>query len=126
MPEKKSYPKRSHVSVNKGKRGPDAPNWKGGMHLDRDGRWRVWDPDAKRYFHRAVKVWMDAHPGETVPRGYVIHHLDGDKTNDVIENLEKISLAAHVARHRRSPSEYIKTLQGLLDDAGIAYPPQHR
>jgi HNH endonuclease len=125
MEPKKSYPKRSHTSVNKGKRGPDAPNWKGGMHRDTDGRIRVWDPDAKRYFHRAVKVWMAAHPGEIVERGYVIHHLDGSKDNDVPENLVKMSLSAHVARHRRDLHGYIKVLQGIIEESGGTYPPLH-
>jgi len=110
---------------NSGKRGADAPNWKGGQHIDHDGRVRIWDPDAKRYYHRSVKVWMAAHPGESVPRGYVIHHKDGDKQNDVPENLVRLSLAEHVALHRRQQQEYISLLQRLLDAAGIAYPPQH-
>lgn len=110
---------------NKGKRGPEAPNWKGGQHLGKDGRVRVWDPDKKRYYHRSVKVWQAAHPDEELPRGYVIHHRDGDKTNDVPENLVKLSLAEHVALHRRNQQEYIRTLQGLLEGAGIQYPPQH-
>jgi hypothetical protein len=87
---------------------------------------RVWDRNRKRYVPRAHGVWSEAHPGESIPKGYVIHHLDGDKLNDVAENLELISLAEHVARHRRNPSEYIKYLQGLLDGAGVAYQPQHR
>lgn len=116
---------RPHSLGNKGKRGKDAPNWRGGVHLDRDGRFRVWDPDKKRYFHRSVKVWMEAHPGEVVEPGYVIHHLDGNKTNDVPENLVKISLSKHVQLHRQELFGYIKVLQGLLDQAGISYPALH-
>ena len=110
---------------NRGKRGPEAPNWRGGQHIDRDGRVRIWDSDKKRYFHRSVKVWMEAHPGEVVPRGYVIHHLDGDRTNDVPENLVRLSLAEHVALHRRKQQEYIVLLQQLLRDNGIEFPPQY-
>ena len=110
---------------NLGKRGPDAPNWKGGVHKGKDGRWRVWDPEAKRYFHRSVLVWKAAHPGEEIGPGYVVHHLDGDIENDVAENLLKISLAEHVARHRRDLHGYIEMLQSLLDGAGVSYPPLH-
>lgn len=108
---------------NLGKRGAEAPNWKGGQHLDRDGRWLVWDPEQRRYFHRSVIVWKAAHPGEDVGPGYVVHHLDGDKENDVPENLEKLSLAAHVARHRRALLSYIESLQRLLEEHGVSYPP---
>lgn len=113
-------------SGNHGRYGEDAPNWRGGQHIDSSGHMRVWDRHRKRYVPRAHVVWLEAHPGETVARGYVIHHLDGDKLNDVPGNLELISLAEHVARHRRSPSEYIKYLQGLLDELGVTYLPQHR
>jgi hypothetical protein len=93
------------------------------MHRDRDGRWRVWDPDAKRYYHRSVKVWMAAHPGEIVERGYVIHHLDGSKDNDTPENLVKMSLSAHVALHRKDLMGYIGILQNIIIELGGEYPP---
>jgi hypothetical protein len=102
-----------------------GPNWRGGQRIDQSGHMRVWDETLKRYRPRSHLVWLAAHPGEEIPKGYVIHHLDGDKLNDVSENLERISLAAHVARHRRPPGEYIKYLQGLLDEGGIPYAPQH-
>jgi hypothetical protein len=120
--DKISASMKGRPSVNKGKRGPDAPNWKGGQHTDKDGRVKVWDPVKKRYYNRAILVWMAAHPGETLGPGYVIHHKDEDKQNDVPENLEKLSLAEHAARHRRNLEGYIQVLQGLLDEAGIPYP----
>jgi hypothetical protein len=113
-------------SGNHGRFGEDAPNWRGGQHVDSSGHMRVWVRERHRYVPRAHLVWLEAHPDDVVQKGYVIHHLDGDKLNDVIENLEKIPLAAHVARHRRPPGEYIKYLQAKLDAAGIDYLPQHK
>lgn len=103
-----------------------GPNWRGGQRVDQSGHMRVWDASLKQYVLRSHQVWLAAHPGETIPRGYIIHHRDGDKLNDVIENLERIPLAEHVARHRRPAETYIKELQALLDAAGIVYPPRHR
>ena len=40
---------------------------------------------------RPRKVWEDAHG--KIPQGEVIWHVDGDKDNDDIENLECISRA---------------------------------
>lgn len=112
-------------SGNKGRYGNDAPNWRGGQHIDSSGHMRVWVRERKRYVPRAHLVWLEAHPDDVIPRGYVIHHQDGDKLNDVIENLEKIPLATHVARHRRNLTSYISELQRLLEEAGIPYPPLH-
>lgn len=102
-----------------------GPNWRGGQHVDDSGHMRVWSGSLRRYVPRSHLVWLEHHPGDTIPRGYVIHHKDGDKLNDVIENLEKLALASHAARHRRNILEYVKTLQALLEEAGIAYPPLH-
>lgn len=112
-------------SGNHGRFGPDAPNWRGGQHVDSSGHMRVWDRERRRYVPRAHLVWLEANPGDTIPRGYVIHHKDGDKLHDVIENLEKLPLAEHVARHRRELMLYVRQLQALLDEAGIQYPKLH-
>jgi hypothetical protein len=116
---------RPHSLGNLGKRGVHAPNWKGGLNLDGSGHARIYDVELQRYVRRSHLVWLEHHPGDTIPRGYVIHHRDGDKLNDVIENLEKLPLAEHVARHRRDLESYLRLLQGLLDEHGIAYPPLH-
>lgn len=102
-----------------------GPNWRGGQRVDQSGHMKVWNEERKKYVPRSHIVWLEAHPGDTIGRGYVIHHKDGDKLNDVIENLEKIPLAEHVARHRRQLFSYIENLQRLLDEAGISYPPLH-
>jgi len=90
--------------ANAGKRGPDAPNWKGGEVLDDSGHIRVWDPDRRRYVPRAHLVWLAANPGEVVGRGNVIHHIDENKLNDVPENLAKLTIAAHIRLHRARQS----------------------
>jgi len=84
---------------NKGRSMESAPNWKGGERADLDGRVYLYLGNQK-YIKRAHKVWLDAHPGELVGRGYVIHHVDHDKTNDKTENLIKMTIADHVRHHR--------------------------
>lgn len=49
--------------------------------------------------HRAV--WK-FHNGD-IPKGYHIHHKDGDRSNNNIENLELINGREHLARHMDSP-----------------------
>src|SRR4030042_824654 len=49
---------------------------------------------------RANFVWLQGNPGfKTIPKGYVIHHLDHDKTNDDISNLAIMQKYHHVSHH---------------------------
>ncbi len=60
---------------------------------------------------RAVKVWELA-GGPPIPKGFVLHHVDGDSLNDDIKNLVLISQAAHsqfhkeILRKRQTGMEY--------------------
>lgn len=114
---------RGHVGANLGKRGPDAPNWKGGIQTDPNGRVRVWDPDRKRYIPRAVTVWQDANG--PVGKGFVVHHRNGDPADDRLENLIRLSNSEHLRVHRRHDRDYIQTLQGIIESLGGTYPPYH-
>jgi len=82
-----------------GKRGPDAPNWKGGTQVFADGRVKVWNPTTKDYIKRAHLVWLEGHPGEVIGSGYVIHHIDRDPGNDSPENLQRLSVVDHMRLH---------------------------
>jgi HNH endonuclease len=42
-------------------------------------------------------VWIDAHG--PIPRGYVIHHRNGNSRDNRLANLELLTRAAHNARH---------------------------
>jgi len=84
---------------NAGKTMDAAPNWRGGIRTDKDGRVFVYLGNGK-YIKRAHKVWLDHHPGESIGSGYVIHHVDHDKTNDDPGNLVKMTISEHVRHHR--------------------------
>lgn len=63
-------------------------------------RWANERPYAERHrvaLHRAV--W-EAHNGP-IPRGrkWHVHHLDGDRTNNAISNLELVTAKEHAAHH---------------------------
>lgn len=47
--------------------------------------------------HRVVYAWH--HAMDVVPPGYDIHHRDGDKRNNRIDNLEMLTRAEHMALH---------------------------
>lgn len=48
------------------------------------------------YEHRLV--WEKEH-GQPVPNGFVIHHKDGNKTNNDISNLELLEAKKHAKMH---------------------------
>lgn len=60
--------------------------FKGDYYYDRRGR----------LLHRAI--YAAAHG--PIPRGIDIHHIDGDKTNNELSNLEAVTRSEHLKRHR--------------------------
>ena len=56
------------------------------------------DADGKRHIKRAhIYVW-EKYNGK-VPKGYHVHHLDGNKANNDISNLALMSAFAHSSHH---------------------------
>lgn len=58
-------------------------------------RRNVWGSDGPTSLHRAI--WESAHG--PIPKGYDIHHKDGDCFNNAVENLEKVESREHVRAH---------------------------
>jgi hypothetical protein len=50
-----------------------------------------------KYLHRLV---YEKHYGE-IPKGHVVHHINGNKLDNSIENLELMTLKEHVSHHCR-------------------------
>ncbi len=45
-------------------------------------------------------IWLIGNPAfEDIPKGYAIHHLDGDRFNDDISNLALMEKHHHIAHH---------------------------
>lgn len=64
---------------------------------------RVRESDSKtgiKTMPRANYVWLKSNPVfQEIPKSYVVHHLDGDKTNDDPSNLVIMFKFHHVAHH---------------------------
>jgi hypothetical protein len=63
------------------------------------------------YFHRII--WENER-GE-IPEGFDVHHKDGNKLNNAIENLECISHSEHLSKHmkgKKIPNSWYKTPAG--------------
>ena len=61
-----------------------------------DGYYRLSRSRGRRLLHR--DVWTAAHG--PIPDGHHIHHIDGDRSNNDLANLECIEAGEHLRRHK--------------------------
>jgi len=69
------------------KSGDEHPKWKGGCY---------------DYWHIEARKIMNC------PKGFVVHHKDGDYTNNDISNLEIMTQSKHVALHNKERKNKIR------------------
>lgn len=80
-------------------RGSGHPLWKGGKVVDDDGYFRV--RVGQRYVpeHRLL---MEQHLGRKLIRGEHVHHLNGDKQDNRLENLVVMGWREHGLLHKEA------------------------
>lgn len=81
-------------------RGPRSPLFKGGC-FDKDGYWQYRPAGAPRQ-RRAHRVIMEIHLGRPLTKDEIVHHKDGNRSNNAIGNLELLpSNAVHMSGHSK-------------------------
>jgi len=79
-------------TCRRGLRGSEHPAWKGGVVVDKQGYLREYAPDHPRAnMGRYVKqhhLVMERHLGRLLLPGESVHHANGNKQDNRIENLE--------------------------------------
>ncbi len=80
------------------KRGAENNKFNGGLCRRADGRWVIWCRDGSLlYFYRGM---LAAHIGRLLTSQEIVHHINGDPSDDRIENLEIVTRAEHMNMHR--------------------------
>lgn len=99
------------------KKGSENMSWNGGRHLDNRGYMLVYSPEQStrsQPYIREHRLVMQLHLGRKLDRLEHIHHLNGNKLDNRIENLLLLSNSEHSNLHgldteyRRSQSEKSK------------------
>lgn len=85
-------------------RGANNPNWKGGRSVRYDGRTLVFAPDYPGpkvcgSYVLEYRLVMERHLGRLLREDELVHHINGDPTDNRIENLEIVSAAQHAREH---------------------------
>ena len=89
----------------KGVKGPAHYKWRNGIGRHASGYLKVRigkshpisDQNGWAYLHQLV--WWSA--GRVVPAGMILHHVNEDKSDNRIENLEVVTRAEHNRHHNR-------------------------
>jgi len=76
--------------------GKNHPSWKGGEQKPKSDCTHVWSGVGERK-RRPRAIWE--HHNGSLPKGMIIYHLDGNKDNDAIDNLEAITRAELLKRN---------------------------
>ena len=105
-------------------RGEGSPNWKQGRIVDGKGYVLV---RVKPGTHRAGAgayrrehhvVWEQAH-GRPLPKGWIVHHLNGLKADNRPENLAAMRRQEHHTHPRRALAPYEERIKMLEEQLGI-------
>src|ERR1700682_45731 len=85
------------------KDGPGHKGWKGGRTIDKSGYVLVWNPDHPQANHagyvREHRLVAEEILGRFLTRDEVVHHKDGDRSNNDPENLQVFDSNADHLRH---------------------------
>lgn len=91
------------LNRSEARKGDKASNWKGGTRKTSGGYKQLLIPghprsDKSGYVMEHIVVW-ERETGMILPPGFCIHHLNGDKTDNRIENLCVMLHKAHTVYH---------------------------
>lgn len=107
-----------------GRRGSDHPNWKGGRRIQR-GYVYLYVPDHPRAGKRGAvqehRLIMEQHLGRYLEPDEIVHHLNGIKDDNRLENLQLVKRGRHVHNHFEASHEVLAMRERIAElEAEIA------
>lgn len=75
------------------------------IYQGKDRRYRVYDKQTQKVFSYP-RLLMEEKLGRPLAANEQVHHIDGDYTNNSIENLEVLLLGEHQKQHTESICKY--------------------
>lgn len=76
--------------------GEKAANWKGGRTIKDGYIYLAVSPNNRRFEHDII---MEKYLGRQLTKDECVHHIDGNKQNNKIDNLQLTSRSAHTIHH---------------------------
>lgn len=86
---------RCRACSTKFHRGCNHPSWKG-IRINFQGYADIRGDNRRLPIHRLI--WLQANG--TIPEGHVVHHINGNRTDNRLENLALMTQAEHTRFHR--------------------------
>ena len=98
------YAKHLYAKPLLGRTGPEHPAWKGGQRIDRDGYIRTYAPDhpwprKSGYVPEHVRL-MELQVGRRLRPDESVHHVNGNRQDNDLANLELTTRGEHSRHHR--------------------------
>lgn len=108
-----------------GRWGPDSSNWKGGRRLTGAGHIHVYSPEHpscdRQGYVMEHRLLMEEKIGRYLTQEEIVHHINGNKTDNRIENLQLCKdRKEHLQIHFDAVKE-VSRLKSILDSNGISY-----
>ena len=95
-----------------------ASNWRGGRSKT-GGYIKIYNPDhpyaTKQGYVMEHRLLMEKHLGRYLKPGEIVHHLDGNKQNNTIENLELTRNGRHIHDHFMNSHKVIVLRQRVAE-----------
>lgn len=96
--EHKKNISKNHHNVS----GKNNPRWIGGIRKDGHGYYWSYAPNHKYAVQNYVKLHrliMEEHLGRILEPDEIVHHINQDKSDNRIENLQVLSVSEHMKLH---------------------------